>query len=183
VDLSETESLNSTVTAGSIFEDLTELMTDTEESSFADSIELLENAVGDPSNSYAGTTSAGFTADSQYRILSWNCKAIRPRNEELATLAKTHIPHVICLQETNLNEFSSTPRIPEYTPVARVDRPRTDNGKYHGGGLLVFARENDPNILSTQALEHQSDATDRIGYSTVKVVFQKTTIILSNVYR
>ena len=85
VDLSETESLNSTVTAGSIFEDLTELMTDTEESCCEDSIELgFPNAVGDPvnpSDSSAESASAGFTADSHYRILSWNCKAIRPRNE------------------------------------------------------------------------------------------------------
>ena len=66
------------------------------------------------------------------KILQWNCNGIKSKLTELSNFLHQHQIKVAVIQETKLNNNSTSPDIPNFTFV-RKDRD-TDNG----GGLAIY---------------------------------------------
>ena len=79
------------------------------------------------------------------RVLQSNAKGLRVRSNELLYLLSSHLVDLICIQESNLNSFSSF-RIPGFSAL-RSDRTQSWFGilspdvMHASGGVIIFVRQ------------------------------------------
>ena len=78
-------------------------------------------------------------------ILQWNAGGLQTRSTELLHFISSHPIDLICIQESNLNSFSSF-RIPEFSAL-QSDRSNSRSGIFStdvtgaSGGVIIFGRQ------------------------------------------
>jgi hypothetical protein len=70
------------------------------------------------------------------KVLSWNCRSLQGKLQELKEFLQNNFYHIILLQETWLNHKVEI-HIPQYTAV-RKDRSTSLSDKPHGGVLILI---------------------------------------------
>ena len=79
------------------------------------------------------------------RVLQWNAGGLRARSTELLHFASSHPDDLICIQESNLNSYSSF-RIPRFSAL-RPDCTRSQSSIFStdathaSGGIVIFVRQ------------------------------------------
>ena len=82
-------------------------------------------------------------------VLSCNIRSLIGKIAELYHMLEVLQIHILCIQETWLDESMPNPAIPNYHIIGRRDRNASDNR----GGVIVYARLDVNNIV----LFHRSD--------------------------
>ena len=102
------------------------------------------------------------------RVLQWNVGGLRDRSTELLHFLSSHHVDLICIQESNLNSFSSF-RIPGF-PALRSDRTHSRSGilspdaTHASGGVIIFVRHGLSFYeLSTSSLSSLDPHSDYVG--------------------
>ena len=100
------------------------------------------------------------------RVLQWNAGGLRARSTELLHFLSSHPVYLICIQESNLNSFSSF-RIPGFSAL-RSDRTHSRSGilspdaTHASGGVVIFVRQSFSE-LSTSSLSSLDPYSDYVG--------------------
>ena len=102
------------------------------------------------------------------RVLQWNARGLRARSTKLLHFLSSHPVDLICIQETNLNSYSSF-RIPGFSAL-RSDRTHSRFGILSGdathasGGVVIFVRQGlSFSELSTSSLSSLDPYSDYVG--------------------
>ena len=100
------------------------------------------------------------------RVLQWNAGGLRARSTKLLHFLSSHPVYLICIQESNLNSFSSF-RIPGFSAL-RSDRTHSRSGilspdaTHASGGVVIFVRQSFSE-LSTSSLSSLDPYSDYVG--------------------
>ena len=79
------------------------------------------------------------------KVLQWNARGLQARSTELLHFLSSHLVDLICIQESNLNSFSSF-RISGFSAL-RFDRTHSRSGilspdaTHASGGVIIFVRQ------------------------------------------
>ena len=102
------------------------------------------------------------------RVLQWNVGGLRARSTEMLHFLSSHPVDLICIQESNLNSFSSF-QIPEFSTL-RFDRSHSRSGilsrdaTQASGGVIIFVRQGlSFSELSTSSLFSLDPYSDFVG--------------------
>ena len=124
-------------------------------------------ALPPPPSLAPGFPSASTSPDS-LRVLQWNAGGLRARSTELLHFLSSHPVDLICIQESNLNSFSSF-RIPGFSTL-RSDRTHSRSGilspdtTHASGGVVIFVRQGlSFSELSTSSLSSLDPYSDYVG--------------------
>ena len=108
------------------------------------------------------------TPPNSFRVLQWNAGGLRARSTELLHFLSSHRVDLICIQESNLNRFSSF-RIPGFSAL-RSDRTHSWSGilspdaTHASGGVVIFVRQGlSFSKLSTPSLSSLDSYSDYVG--------------------
>ena len=102
------------------------------------------------------------------RVLQWHARGLRARSNELLHFLSSHPADLICIQESNLNSFSSF-RIPGFSAL-RSDRTHSRSAilssdtTHASGGVVIFVRQGlSFSKLSTSSLSSLDPYSDYVG--------------------
>ena len=102
------------------------------------------------------------------RVLQWNAGGLRARSTKLLHFLSSHPVDLICIQESNLNSFSSF-WIPGFSAL-RSDRTHSRSGilssdtTHASGGVVIFVRQGlSFSELSTSSLSSLDPYSDYVG--------------------
>ena len=119
------------------------------------------------------------------RVLQLNAGGLRARSTELLHFLSSHPVDLICIQESNLNSFSSF-RIPGFSAL-RSDRIHTRSGilsreaTHASGGVIIFVKQGLSFFeLSTSFLSSLDPYSDYVGVNTS--LYNSSSLSFFNVY-
>ena len=106
--------------------------------------------------------------DDSLRVLQWHAGGLRARSTEVLHFLSSHPVDLICIQESNLNSYSSF-RIPGFSAL-RSDRTHSRYGTlshdatHASGGVIIFIRQGSSfSELSTSSLSSLDPCSNYVG--------------------